>query len=527
MSKLIKYNDQAREALFQGVEALADAVSATLGPTAHNVAIGYRLAPPKVIHDGVSIAKEIDLKDPFLNLGVQLVKEASLKTNEGAGDGTTTATVLAHAICEEGLKEISSGANAMKLRQGLEKGKSILLEEITNMAQPIETIEDAIRVATISAQDQEIGTVAGQTVMTVGKDGVVTVEEGATKQITVDLKEGYEYDRGFLHRAFLTNKEKMICEIDNPYILITDYPLVNDDDLMPFLELVSTESKDILIICDYLDGPSLATAIFHKGRGTLNIVATSAPGHAEQKEKYLEDIALTVGGKFFSKKLNHKLPSVTLQDIGHAQKVISYEDKTVIIGGKGDKKSIDSQIKALRSQIDEADEPFKKELLKSRLSKIAGKVAVIKVGAITDVEMKEKKERVIDAISATKAAVDEGIVPGGGVVLIRASKALNALKNGTEQDRGIQVLERALLKPFKKLIENAGLDLLENLRKIKECTENEGIDTTDGKIKDLLKEGIIDPVKVTKSALSNAISVAGAILTTNVLVVEEPEESKK
>lgn len=527
MAKILKFNAEAREKLLKGVNILTDAVATTLGPKGRNVAIDKKWGAPNVVHDGVTVAKEIELEDPFENMGAQLLKEAASKTNDIAGDGTTTATVLAQAIVSEGLKNIQAGANPMILRHGIEKAVTALVAELQKMSKKIVNKEEIAQVATISAADATIGNLIAEALQKVGKDGVVTVEEGKTVEMTVDYKEGMVFDKGYVSHYFVTDSDKMEASIEDPYILITDKKISSAQDLVPFLEKFVQVSKNLVIIADDVDGEALALLVVNKLRGAFNVLAVKAPGFGDRRKEMLEDISVLTGGKVISEDTGTKLEDVEITDLGRAGRITSKKDETLIVDGKGNKKQIEIRISRLRKEIAETDSEFDREKLQERLAKLAGGVAVINVGAATEVELKEKKERVIDAVAATKAAIEEGIVAGGEIALLRAAKVLDAVKTTNEEEAlGVKIVKNSLDKPFRKLVQNAGLDEGVALAKVLDAKGDMGIDVNDGKIKDLVKAGVIDPVKVTRSALQNASSVAAMIMTTDCMITDAPEEKK-
>lgn len=527
MAKKLLFDTEAREKLLKGINTLTDAVAATLGPKGRNVALDKKWGAPNVVHDGVTVAKEIELEDPFENMGAQLLKEAASKTNDIAGDGTTTATVLAQAIVFEGLKNIQAGANPMTLRRGIDKAVEALVKELQTMSKKITTQAETAQVATISAQNEEIGNLIAQAIAKVGKDGVITIEEGKTMEMTVDYKEGMEFDKGYASPYFVTDSDRMEASLEDPYILITDKKISSMQELLPFLEKFVQVSKTLVIVAEEVEGEALAALILNKLRGVFHILAVSAPGFGDRRKAMLEDIAILTGGTVISEETGRKLDTVEVSDLGRAARVTSTKDSTVIVDGKGKKTHINSRIEHIKKEISNSDSEFDKEKLQERLAKLTGGVAVINVGAATEVEMKEKKERVIDAVAATKAAIDEGIVPGGEVALLRAARALDTLKlENPEEQLGIALVRKALEKPFRKLIQNAGLDEGVALTKVLESKGNQGIDVNDGKLKDLVVAGVIDPVKVTRSALQNAASVAIMVMTTNVLITDAPEPAK-
>ena len=524
MAKILKFNQEAREKLLKGINTLTDAVATTLGPKGRNVALDKKWGAPNVVHDGVTVAKEIDLEDPFENMGAQLIKEAASKTNDVAGDGTTTATILAQAMVSEGLKNIQAGANPMILKHGMEKAVTALVEELKKMSKKIVAQEEIAQVATIAASDSQIGNLIAEALQKVGKDGVVTVEEGKTMDMTVDYKEGMEFDKGFVSPYFVTDTDKMESSIEDVYILITDKKISSASDLVPFLEKFVNASKNLVIIADEVEGEALALLVVNKLRGTINVLAVKAPGFGDRRKEMLEDIAILTGGTVISEDTGVKFESVEVDQLGRAGRVTSDKDNTLIVDGKGAKGRIEARIAQIRRELETTDSEFDKEKLQERLAKLTGGVAVVNVGAATEIELKEKKERVIDAVAATKAAIEEGIVAGGEVALLRAAKALdNVVVDGPEEKVGVEIVRRALEQPFRQLVKNAGMDDGIALSKVVEATGNMGIDVLDGTVKDLVKAGIIDPVKVTRSALQNAASVAIMIMTTHVLISDKPE----
>lgn len=528
MAKQLKFGDEARQSLLRGINTVAKAVVTTLGPKGRNIALDKKWGAPSVVHDGVSVAKEIELQDPFENMGAQLVKEAASKTNDVAGDGTTTATLLAQIITQHGMKAVTTGSNPMVLRRGIEKGVAAVVSEIRKMAKPVNGKDGITQVATISAQNEEIGKIIAEALEKVGRDGVVTVEEGKGLTIEVEYKEGMEFDRGYASAYFVTIPEKMEAEVANPYILITDKKISAISDLLPFLENVVKVSKNIVIIADEIEGEALATLVVNKLRGVFNILAVKAPGFGDRRKEMLEDIAVLTGGAVISEDTGRKLDSVTVDDLGQADKVWSDKENTRIIGGKGKKTEIGARIAQLKGAIEETDSDYDKEKLQERLAKLAGGVAQINVGAATEVELNEKKERVKDAVEATKAAVEEGIVPGGGVTLLRARAALGRVKPENDDEKvGIEILKAALEYPLRWIVKNAGEDDGFVLRKIEEeKTPDWGFDVIKGEFGSMLAKGIVDPAKVTRSAVENAASVAMMVLTTEGLVTDIPEEKK-
>jgi len=526
MAKILKFDSEAREKLLKGVNILTEAVATTLGPKGRNVALDKKWGAPNVVHDGVTVAKEIDLEDPFENMGAQLIKEAASKTNDVAGDGTTTATILAQAMVAEGLKNIQAGANPMILKHGMEKAVTALVEELKRMSKKISTQEEIAQVATIAAADAAIGNLIAEALQKVGKDGVVTVEEGKTTEMSVDYKEGMEFDKGFVSPYFVTDTDKMDSSIEDAYILITDKKISTAVDLVPFLEKFVQVSKSLVIIADEVEGEALALLVVNKLRGSFNVLAVKAPGFGDSRKETLEDIAILTGGQVISEDTGVKFESVEVDQLGRAGRVTSDKDNTLIVDGKGAKGKIEARIAQIRRELAASDSEFDKEKLQERLAKLAGGVAVVNVGAATEIELKEKKERVIDAVAATKAAIEEGIVAGGEVALLRAAKALDTVTvDGSEEKVGVEIVKKALEQPFRMLVKNAGMDEGVALSKVLDSTGNMGIDALDGTVKDLVKAGIIDPVKVTRSALQNAASVAVMVMTTHVLVTDAPEKN--
>ncbi|MDP3974333.1 MAG: chaperonin GroEL [Candidatus Daviesbacteria bacterium] len=524
MAKILKFDSEAREKLLKGVNTLTEAVATTLGPKGRNVALDKKWGAPNVVHDGVTVAKEIDLEDPFENMGAQLIKEAASKTNDVAGDGTTTATILAQAMVSEGLKNIQAGANPMILKHGMEKAVSALVDELKKMSKKVTTQEEVAQVATIAAADATIGNLIAESLQKVGKDGVVTVEEGKTTEMSVDYKEGMEFDKGFVSPYFVTDADKMESSIEDAHILITDKKISSASDLVPFLEKFVNVSKNLVIIADEVEGEALALLVVNKLRGTINVLVVKAPGFGDRRKEQLEDIAILTGGQVISEDTGVKFESVEVDMLGKAGRVTSNKDNTLIVDGKGTKGKIEGRITQIRRELETSDSEFDKEKLQERLAKLTGGVAVINVGAATEIELKEKKERVIDAVAATKAAIDEGIVAGGEVALLRAAKVLSTLVvDGNEEKVGVEIVKKALEQPFRQLVKNAGMDDGIALSKVLDANGSMGVDAVDGQLKDLIKAGIIDPVKVTRSALQNAASVAIMIQTTHVLITDKPE----
>ena len=526
MAKQIKYSADARQALIAGVNKLADAVVTTLGPKGRNVALDKKWGAPNVVHDGVTVAKEIELPDPFENMGAQLVKEAASKTNDVAGDGTTTATALAQAIVNTGFKNVTAGANPMLLQIGMRKGVEAVVSEIKKMATPVKD-GDVAKVATISAQNEQIGSLIAEALNKVGKDGVVTVEEGRGLDMSIDYKEGMEFDKGYSSAYMVTSPDKMEAEIDDPYILITDKKISNLQEMLPFLENLIKVSKNLVIIADDIEGEALATLVINKLKGTFNTLAIKAPGFGDRRKEMLEDVAILTGGTVISEDTGRKFDSVTVDDCGRADKVWADKDTTRIIGGKGDKKALSARIAQIKRAIETTTSDFDKEKLQERLAKLSGGVAVINVGAATEVEMKDKKERVNDAVAATKAALEEGIVPGGGVALLKARASLLSVMKTMSGDEktGMDILFKALEAPMRGIAKNAGVDEGWVVRTIEESkTADYGYNVMTSEFGSLIKAGIIDPAKVTRSAVQNAVSVGMMVLTTEALITDIKEE---
>jgi chaperonin GroEL len=526
MAKQLVFDEEARRSLKAGVDALAEAVKVTLGPRGRTVVLDKKFGAPAVVDDGVAIAKEIELKDPFENMGAQLAKEIATKTNDVAGDGTTTATVLGQAMVREGMKNVAAGANPMALKRGLEAGVKAVVASIRDQSTPVAGKNQIAQVASISAREPEVGNMIAEVMEKVGKDGVITVEESKGLKFETEFVEGMAIDRGYVSPYFVTNAERMEASLDEPYILITDKKISAVADILPVLEKVLQVTKNFVIIADDADGEALATLVVNKLRGTINALVVKAPGFGDRRKAMLEDMAILTGGTFITEEMGLKLENAQVADLGRARRVTSTKDETTIIEGYGTDKAIQDRIRQIKAQTEEATSEFDREKLQERLAKLAGGVAVIKVGAATEVELKEKKLRVEDALSATRAAVEEGIVPGGGVALVRAIAALEKAKAKLQGDErtGASILEKALEEPLRVIAENAGQEgsvVVENVRNSKTATY--GYDARDDKYVDLLKAGIIDPAKVTRSALENAASIAAMVLTTETLVTEIPE----
>ncbi len=535
MAKQIVFSEEARRNLKIGVDILANAVKTTLGPKGRNVALDKKWGAPTITHDGVTVAKEIELKDPYQNMGAQLLKEAATKTNDVAGDGTTTATVLAQAMVNEGLKNIAAGANPMLLKRGIEKAAQAVSKAIREMAIEVKTREDIAHVASISANDREIGELIAEVMDKVGKDGVITVEESKGLEFETEYVEGMQFDRGYISPYFVTNPERMEAVLEEPYILIYDKKISAAQDLVPLLErLLQVGKRDLLVIAEDVEGEALATLVLNKLRGVLNVVAVKAPGFGERRKAMLQDIAILTGGQVISEELGRKLENVQISDLGRADKVVVTKEDTTIVGGKGDEAAIKGRIEQIRAEIERATSDYDREKLQERLAKLAGGVAIIRVGAATEVELKEKKHRVEDALSATRAAVEEGIVPGGGVALLNATDALDEVEKEVDGDvlTGVRIVRRALEEPLRQLAVNAGYDgavVVENVRRkqAEENNRNIGFDVLREEYVDMIKAGIIDPAKVTRSALENAASIAAMILTTEALITDIPEKEEK
>jgi chaperonin GroEL len=531
MAKQLSFNEEARRALKRGVDQVADAVKTTLGPRGRNVAIDKKFGAPTVTHDGVTVAKEIELKDPFENMGARLLVEVATKTNDVVGDGTTTATVLAQSIITEGLKMVAAGANPMLLKRGLDKGADALVAELKRLAKPVRDRADIAHVATISAADSEIGDLIAEVMEKVGKDGVITVEESKGIAFETEYTEGMQIDRGYISAYFVTNAERMEAELEDPYILITDKKIAGINDILPVLEKALQVTKNFVIIAEDVDGEALATLVVNKLRGTVNALALKAPGFGDRRKAMLQDIAILIGGTVISEEIGRKLDSATVEDLGRARRVLSDKDTTTFIEGRGDAQAIKARIAQIRAQIETTTSDFDREKLQERLAKLAGGVAVLKVGAATEPELKEKKHRVEDALSTARSAVEEGIVPGGGVALLNALSALDQVQTNNDDERfGVQILKRALEEPMRILARNAGEDGAVIIDTVRRAQKERG-DTTygynvlTGEFGSMLEQGVVDPVKVTRSAVQNAVSIAGLLLTTDVLVTDIPEAS--
>lgn len=526
-AKNIIFNEDARKKLLDGVDKVADTVKVTLGPTARHVVLERKFGSPLVSDDGVSIAKEIELKDPFENLGAQLLKEVASKTNDVAGDGTTTATVLAQSMVHQGLKLVSAGANPVMLKKGMDEAVKKVVEYIKDTAKKVDDKKTIAEVATVSSKDERIGEAIANAMDKVGKDGVITVEEWQGLDIKVDVVEGMQFDRGYISPYFITDAEKMEVELKEPYIVITDKKISSIQEFLPLLEKIVQTGKPFLVIAEDVEGEALATLVVNKVRGTFQCCAVKAPGFGDRRKEMLRDIAILTGGQVISQDLGIKFENVTLDMLGRADKVKVDKENTTIVGGKGDKKDIEARIAQIKKQIEETKSDYDREKLQERLAKLSGGVAIIKVGAATETEMKERKHRVEDAVSATKAAVEEGVVPGGGVVYINAQKSLDSIKNDdTDFMAGVNIVRKALEEPMRLIADNAGEKGVMIVEKVKEMGDGVGFNALTHKIENLLKAGIIDPAKVTRSALQNAESIASLLLTTEAAVAEIPEKEK-
>ena len=527
MAKQFLFDEEARRALENGANTLADAVRITLGPKGRNVVLDKKYGSPTITNDGVTIAREIEIEDPFENMGAQFVKEVATKTNDIAGDGTTTATVLAKAIIHEGLRNVAAGANPIMIKRGIDKTVEIAVEEIKKLSKEVSDKESVANVASISAADREIGNIIADAMEKVGKDGVITVEESKTLGTILEVVEGMQFDKGYISPYMVTDAERMEAVLDDPYILITDSKISNMKGILPILEKIAQTSKPLLIIAEDIEGESLATLVVNKIRGTLNCVAVKAPGFGDRRKEMLADIAVVTGGQLISEELGLKLENTELKMLGTAHQVKVNKEESIIIGGKGDTKEIKKREAQIRTQIEETTSNYDREKLQERLGKLVGGVAVIKVGAATETELKEKKHRVEDALSATKAAVEEGIVAGGGTVLLNIIPALQKLKYEGDQQIGVEIIIKALVAPTKQIADNGGYEGSVIVEKLKSKEKGIGFDVTVGEFADMIKVGIVDPAKVTRSALQNAASIGGMILTTECLITDKPEEKKE
>lgn len=524
MAKQIQYGEEARQMILRGVNKLADAVKVTLGPKGRNVILEKKFGSPTITKDGVTVAKEIELKDPWENMGAQMVREVASKTSDIAGDGTTTATVLAQAIYREGCRNVAAGSNPMDLKRGIEKAVSAAVEEIKSLSKPVKGKEIA-QVGTVSANnDETIGNIIAQAMEKVGKDGVITVEEAKSMETSLEVVEGMQFDRGYLSPYFVTDPERMEVVLENPLILLYEKKISSMKDLLPVLEQVAKMGRPLLIIAEEVEGEALATLVVNKLRGTLQAAAVKAPGFGDRRKAMLEDIAILTGGKVISEDLGIKLENVRLEDLGQAKKVVIDKDNTTIVEGNGKRSDIEARVKQLRKQIEDTTSDYDREKIQERLAKLVGGVAVIKVGAATETEMKEKKARVEDAMHATKAAVEEGIVPGGGIAYLRATRALDKLKLDSDQQVGLNIVRRALEEPVRQIAANAGAEGSVIVEKLKNSPDNVGFNAATENVEDLMEAGIIDPTKVCRIALTNASSIASLLLTTEAIISEIPEE---
>lgn len=526
MAKQLLFDDAARGAILKGVAMLTDAVKATLGPKGRNAILDKKYGAPTITKDGVTVAKEIELKDPWENMGAQLVREVASKTSDTAGDGTTTATVLAHAIYREGMKNVVAGANTMDIKKGIEKAVEVVVDELKKLSKPVQDKKEIAQVGTISANnDASIGELIAEAMDKVGKDGVITVEEAKSMATTLDVVEGMQFDRGYISPYFITDPERMECVLDDAYILINEKKISSMKDLLPILEQTAKMGRPLLILSEEVEGEALATLVVNKLRGTIQVCAVKAPGFGDRRKAMLEDIAVLTGGTMISEDLGIKLESIKISDLGRAKKINVDKENTTIVEGAGDPAKIQGRVKQIKTQVEESTSDYDREKLQERLAKLVGGVAVINVGAATETEMKEKKARVEDALNATRAAVEEGIIPGGGVALLRCLPALKSLKLGNDQQIGVEIIKRALEEPIRQIVNNAGLEgsvIVEKVKHAKELTY--GFDADKEEYVDMIKIGIIDPTKVTRYALQNAASVAALMLTTSVMITDIPEE---
>jgi len=527
MAKQIKFDAEARQKILAGVEKLSAAVTSTLGPSGRNVILDKKFGSPQITKDGVTVAKEIELADPFENMGAQMVREVASKTNDVAGDGTTTATLLAEAIYREGLKNITAGANPMALKRGIESATGAVTDAIAKLAKKVKSAEEIAQVATLSANgDEEIGNIISDAMDKVGKDGTITVEEAKTLETTLDVVEGMQFDKGYLSPYFVTDPEDMECVLENPYILLFEKKISNLQDMLPLLQGVAKTGKPLMIIAEDVEGEALATLVVNKLRGTFAVCAVKAPGFGDRRKAILEDIAVLTGGKLISEDLGIKLENVTVDMLGKAKKVTVDKDNTTIVQGQGKSSDISARVALIKKQIEETTSDYDREKLQERLAKLAGGVAIIKVGAATEAAMKEKKDRVDDALHATRAAVEEGIVAGGGVAYLRCQKAIETLKLEGDEKVGASIIERAIEAPLRKLVSNAGQEAALVVANVKKAAGTNGYNVRTGEYGDLLKCGVVDPAKVVRTALQNAASIAGLLLTTDCMVTDLPEKKE-
>ena len=525
MAKQIKFDAEARQKILAGVEKLSNAVTSTLGPSGRNVILDKKFGSPQITKDGVTVAKEIELPDPFENMGAQMVKEVASKTNDVAGDGTTTATLLAESIYREGLKNLTAGANAMALKRGIDKATAAVVDAIAKQSKKVKTADEIAQVATLSANgDEEIGKMISEAMDKVGKEGTITVEEAKTLESSLDVVEGMQFDKGYLSPYFVTNPDAMECELEDPFILLFEKKISGLQDMLPLLQQVAKSGRPLMIIAEDVEGEALATLVVNKLRGTFSVCAVKAPGFGDRRKAILEDIAILTGGKLISEDIGIKLENVTIDMLGRAKKVVVDKDNTTVVEGLGKSADIKARVEQLKRQIEETTSDYDREKLQERLAKLAGGVALIKVGAATEAAMKEKKDRVDDALHATRAAVEEGIVAGGGVAYLRAQKAIEALKLDGDEAVGASIIARAIEAPLRKLVNNAGQEAALVIANVKKATGTNGYNVRTGEYADMLKAGIVDPAKVTRSALQNAASIAGLLLTTDCMVTDIPEK---
>jgi len=527
MAKQIKFDAEARQKILTGVEKLSAAVTSTLGPSGRNVILDKKFGSPQITKDGVTVAKEIELPDPFENMGAQMVKEVASKTNDVAGDGTTTATLLAEAIYREGLKNLTAGANGMALKRGIDKATAAVVDGIAKLSKKVKSADEIAQVATLSANgDEEIGKMISEAMDKVGKEGTITVEEAKTLESSLDVVEGMQFDKGYLSPYFVTNPDAMECELEDPFVLLFEKKISNLQDMLPLLQSVAKTGRPLMIIAEDVEGEALATLVVNKLRGTFQVCAVKAPGFGDRRKAILEDIAILTGGRLISEDIGVKLESVQLTDLGRAKKVVVDKDNTTIVEGLGKGADIKARVEQIKKQIEDTTSDYDREKLQERLAKLAGGVALIKVGAATEAAMKEKKDRVDDALHATRAAVEEGIVPGGGVALIRCQKAIDALKLEGDEKVGAAIIARAIEAPLRKLVNNAGQEAALVIANVKKATGTNGYNVRTGEYVDMLKAGVVDPAKVTRSALQNAASIAGLLLTTDCMVTDLPEKKE-
>lgn len=526
MAKQVIFGEEARRSLKKGVDVLADAVRVTLGPKGRPVALDKKWGAPTVVDDGVTIAKEIELPDPFENMGVQLVKEASSKTNDACGDGTTTSTILAAAMISEGFKNIAAGADALGLKRGIEKATSAIMEELKSVSTPVKGRDQIVQVATITAKDEQIGNLIADAMQEVGNDGVITVEESKGTEYETEFVKGMQFDRGYTSAYFVTDTARMETVIEDPYILITDKKITAIADILPTLEKILQVTKNLLIIAEDVEGEALATLVVNKLRGTMNVLAVKAPGFGDRRKAMLQDIAVLTGGQVISEEVGRKLDAVEIEDLGQARKVVADKDNTTIVEGKGDATAIADRIKQLKAQIEETKSDFDREKLQERMARLAGGVAVIKVGAATETEMKEKKHRVEDALAATRAAIEEGILPGGGISLLNSLKVIDKLALTGDEATGSNIVKKAVEEPIRAIANNAGYDGAVIADAVKKSAPGIGFNADAGEFVEMVKMGIIDPTKVTRAALQNAASIASMVLVTESLIADIPEEGK-